>query len=118
MIFPAENRLFRASLAVFTALAVMASFCFTAGEAPRTLEFAAAKTGGRTAESFIPSPAEEPAILIKTEELQPVSPAFERVFISCGTRGGTSASYQSPGRAGSNTGGINIKSLILLKLRI
>jgi hypothetical protein len=118
MIFPAENRLFRTSMAAFTALAVMVGFCFMAGEAPRTLECAAAKTGGGMVESFIPSPAEEPAILTKTEELQPVSPAFERLFISCGTRGGASAFYQAPGRASSNTGGVNIKNRILLKLRI
>jgi hypothetical protein len=115
MVVPAMNRI-HAPVAAFMALAVMAGFCLTAGPL-RAAGFAAGKTGGGTVESFIPSPAEEPALLSKTEDPQFTPPwtEFQRIFKA---RGGASAFYRPAWGPGSNTVYTNLKNSILLKLRI
>jgi hypothetical protein len=112
------NSLFRILITFFTAFAVMVSYCFAATEPLRTSE----GTGGITgwADNFIPSPAEEPALLTKTEEsrLTPWRTGFQRGFIPCGTRGTASAFYQPPFGTRTNVDYTAVKNTILLKLRI
>jgi hypothetical protein len=111
MIFP--GRLVHIPTAA--AIAVMVSFCLAAF--PRAAKFAAEKAGDGTVESFIPSPAEEPALLCKAEDPRVSSPwaGFQRIF---NPRGGAFASYRPAWGISSSIGYINIKNGILLKLRI
>jgi hypothetical protein len=118
MVSPAANRLFHIPAAVFTGIAVMVNFCLVA--LPEAAEFAVEKPGGGTVESFIPSPAEEPALLLKTEDPRFSSPwtEFQRIFKARGNQGGPFASYRPVWGISSSTGYINLKNSILLKLRI
>jgi hypothetical protein len=116
------NRLPRILITVFTILAVMVSFCLGAAEPLRDAGFGAEGTGGAdgSVDSFIPAPAEKPAILIKTGEHQftPPQTGFQRIFNLWGTHGGTCAFYRASLGKNSNINYIDVKNTILLKLRI
>jgi hypothetical protein len=117
MVFSAIHRI-HAPIAAFTALVVMAGFCLAAGPL-RTAGFAAGKTINETdvtIESFVPSPAEEPALLSKTEDSQFTPPwtEFQRIFKP---RGEVFDAYRPAWGLGSKTGHVHLKNTILLKLR-
>jgi hypothetical protein len=99
----------------------MFSFCLGVAEFPEAAWAVGGTDGIRgLADSFIPSPAEEPALLAKTEEtrfsfLRTIS---RRILIPSGTRG-LAFFCLSSARTGlqiSNT--IDVKNTILLKIRI
>jgi hypothetical protein len=105
----------------FITLAVMVSFCLGAGEVPGAARLALGRMGGITGwgeDNFIPSPIEDPVLLIKTGDTQ-LSPetGFQRIFTPCGMQSVTAAFYQPPFGASSNVSRVNVNT-ILLKLRI
>jgi hypothetical protein len=123
MIWVKRHRLPCILITVFTVLAVMVSFCLGAAEPLRNAGFGAEGTcsAGGGLDSFISSPAGEPALVIKTEDHQFASPqtGFQRIFNSCGIYGTDSAFYQLSW--GINSAGnyyMDVKGTILLKLRI
>jgi hypothetical protein len=100
----------------------MVSFCFWDGD---VRQFAGSPVKGRDAvtgvvDSFIPTPAEEPALVTKNETSQfaPLRAGFQRIDILCGTRSTASACYRSPVGARLNIRYIDVKNTLLLKLRI
>jgi hypothetical protein len=101
----------------FTILAIIAGFCFVPAEPP----WAAGETNGIAgwADNFIPSAA-EPALFIKTEDSRLNVPRaeFQRILIPCGTHGTASESCYPPAGTNSNVSFTDIKTTILLKLRI
>jgi hypothetical protein len=113
-------------LIVFTAFAFMGTFCLGAEDFLKAAEFDIQETGSVSgvADSFIPAPAEEPALVVKTEEQQftPSRAGFKRIFNSCGAHGAAFTCYQPCFRINSNISDninyIDIKNAILLKLRI
>jgi hypothetical protein len=68
----------------------------------------------------VPSPAEDPALFIKTGDTQfiPLRTGLQRIFIPCGIRGAASLLYHPPFGISSGISYINGKNTILLKLRI
>jgi hypothetical protein len=118
MIRSTGSRLPRVLIMVFTAFAVMVSFCLAAVE---PLE-AAWETGGLAgrAHRFIPSLEGGPALVAKTEDLRLTSsgPGFQRGFIPCGTHGAASVFYRPPAGVKPNAKYKDVKDTILLKLRI
>jgi hypothetical protein len=116
------NKLSRILITVFTALTVIAGFCFAAVEPLRAVRFVAERAGGvgGRLDGFIPSLPGEPALLTKTEELRPVSPrtGLQRVVNPCGTYGIVSIFYQFPLGTSANTSYIDLKNTVPLKLRI
>jgi hypothetical protein len=112
----------RILLIVFTAFAFLGSFWLGAADFLRAAEFGMKGTGSvnGVADSFIPAPAEEPLLVVKTEEQQftPSRAGFQRIFNFCGAHGTASACYQPCFRINSNISYYDIKNTILLKLRI
>jgi hypothetical protein len=69
-------------------------------------------------DSFIPPPAEEPAILVKTEDAQFVPLRMVQRIFNPSCHGTASAFYQPWFGAISNINYMDVKNTILLKLRI
>jgi hypothetical protein len=69
-------------------------------------------------DSFIPSPVEDPVLLIKIGDTQfPPETGFQRIFTLCGTQSAAAAFSQPPAGASLNISRVNVNT-ILLKLRI
>jgi hypothetical protein len=118
-----DKGLSRILITVFTALAVMISFCFGHEDLHQFTASAAGSMDGITGwmDSAIPSPVNEPAVVTKngTVEFTPLRTGFQRIFMLCGTHGVVSAYYQpSPGVISTIEYIPDVTSTILLKLRI
>lgn len=122
MIRSKGNKLPCILITIFTALVVTGNFCLGAAELLRMAELGTQRTAGAdgVVDSFIPPPAEEPAIFVRTEDSQfvPLRVGFQRIFNPSGTHGTASAFYQPCFGALSNINYINVKNTIVLKLRI
>jgi hypothetical protein len=119
------NGLFHLLITVFTFFAVTANFCLAALEPVRAVMVAAERAGDaeERIDSVIPSPAEEPALLTRTDDPRyvPLRTRSQRVFDPCKPGGVYSAAFafcQPSFRINSNFDCINVKNTILLKLRI
>jgi hypothetical protein len=117
-----DNGLPRILITVFTTFLLVVSFCLE-DEEPRRFAGAVVKGPGDLtgqADSFVPSPAEEPALVTKTGTTQftPLRSGFHRIFILCGTHRVDSVFYQASLGIPSNIKYIDVKNTILLKLRI
>jgi hypothetical protein len=122
MIRSKGNRLPRILITVFTAFVIMGSLCLGAVGLLQAAELGIRGTGGvdGMVDNFIPSPAEEPVLVMKTEDQQftPQRTGAQRIFNSCGTHGPAFAFYQPWFGINSLFNCIDIKNTILLKLRI
>jgi hypothetical protein len=109
-------------ITTFTLFALMLNFYLGEGEFLRDAGFEVEETGGADGriDNFIPSPVEEPALLIQTEDRQfmPQRTGFQRIFNFFGTHGIASVFYQPAFVINSNISFIDVKNTIPLKLRI
>jgi hypothetical protein len=119
------NRLSLVPITIFTFFTVTASFCLAAVEPLRTATFVAERADNteERIDSIIPSPAKEPALLTKTDDLQPMPPrtGFQRIFDPYrygGIHSAASVFCRSSSGTNSIFDYINAKNTILLKLRI
>ncbi|MDR2070707.1 MAG: hypothetical protein LBP81_04750 [Treponema sp.] len=113
----------RILIMVFTALAVIVSLCLGNGEVQQAAGSAVHGTDGITGwvDNFIPSPAEEPAVVTKngTSQFTPLRTGFQRIFIFCGIHSADPAFYQpSLGIRSKTSYVIDVKNTIFLNLRI
>jgi hypothetical protein len=122
MFWSKRNKLPRILVTFFTVLALMVNFCLGVGEFLQDTGFGVEGTGGADGkvDNFIPSPVEEPAILVQTEDRQfmPLRMGFQRIFNFFGTHGAASAFCQPAFVVNSNISYIDVKNTIPLKLRI
>jgi hypothetical protein len=122
MIWSKGKRLPRILITFFTVFALMVNSCLGVGEPLWDAGFGAEEASGADGriDNFIPSPVEEPAILVQTEDRQfmPLRTGFQRIFNFFGTHGAASAFYQPAFVINSNISYIDVKNIIPLKLRI
>jgi hypothetical protein len=109
-------------ITVFTLFVLTANFYLGVGVPFRDAGFGTEETGGTNGkiDNFIPSPVEEPVILVQTEDRQfmPLRTGFQRIFNFFGTHGGASVFCQPACVVYSNISYIDVKNAIPLKLRI
>ncbi|MDR1029951.1 MAG: hypothetical protein LBL76_03660 [Treponema sp.] len=122
MISSKQNRLACILITIFTATAVLVTYCLGVVESLQAVDSAAEEIDSitRVVDNVSPSPAEEPVLLTKTGDPQfaPIRTGFQRIAIPCRNHDAAFAFYQSPFRTNSNSSFIATQNTILLKLRI
>jgi hypothetical protein len=109
-------------ITAFTVLAVAVSFCLAPGEPLRAARFTVERAGsaeGRV-DHFIPTPAEEPVLLAKIDDprFMFLRTGFQRLLIHGENHKAVSAFCRSPFVVSPRTNYIEVKTPIILKLRI